>query len=387
VALSHLIGTGLAALALAGSAYMLLAAVLVGRYRTRAFPPLVSAPGVTLLKPLHGAEPRLDDNLGAAVRQEYPGPVQTIFGVARTSDPALAAVARLRRDHPGHDIALVVDPARHGSNAKVSNLMNMAAHARHEVIVLADSDMGVPPSHLARVVAELQRPGVGAVTCLYHGRGDAGFWSRFAAAGISWQFLPGVVVGRALGLAQPCMGATIALRAETLAAIGGFGSLADTLADDHALGVAVAATGRRLAVPPMLLAHGSAEASPGELARRELRANATVREIEPAGFAGSLITHPLPLALGALAVLGATPAAVATIAVAAVARLAVAIAVDRAAGARTAPLAWLPARDIVSFALFVASFFARSVDWRGARLTLLGRGEVADAAAVLEPAR
>jgi len=387
VALSHLIGTGLAALALAGSAYMLLAAVLVGRYRTRAFPPLVSAPGVTLLKPLHGAEPRLDDNLGAAVRQEYPGPVQTIFGVARTSDPALAAVARLRRDHPGHDIALVVDPARHGSNAKVSNLMNMAAHARHEVIVLADSDMGVPPSHLARVVAELQRPGVGAVTCLYHGRGDAGFWSRFAAAGISWQFLPGVVVGRALGLAQPCMGATIALRAETLAAIGGFGSLADTLADDHALGVAVAATGRRLAAPPMLLAHGSAEASPGELARRELRANATVREIEPAGFAGSLITHPLPLALGALAVLGATPAAVATIAVAAVARLAVAIAVDRAAGARTAPLAWLPARDIVSFALFVASFFARSVDWRGARLTLLGRGEVADAAAVLEPAR
>ena len=387
MALSHLIGTGLAALALAGSAYMLLAAVLVGRYRTRAFPPLVSAPGVTLLKPLHGAEPRLDDNLGAAVRQEYPGPVQTIFGVARTSDPALAAVARLRRDHPGHVIALVVDPARHGSNAKVSNLMNMAAHARHEVIVLADSDMGVPPSHLARVVAELQRPGVGAVTCLYHGRGDAGFWSRFAAAGISWQFLPGVVVGRALGLAQPCMGATIALRAETLAAIGGFGSLADTLADDHALGVAVAATGRRLAVPPMLLAHGSAEASPGELARRELRANATVREIEPAGFAGSLITHPLPLALGALAVLGATPAAVATIAVAAVARLAVAIAVDRAAGARTAPLAWLPARDIVSFALFVASFFARSVDWRGARLTLLGRGEVADAAAVLEPAR
>lgn len=387
MALSHLIGTGLAALALAGSAYMLLAAVLVGRYRTRAFPPLVSAPGVTLLKPLHGAEPRLDDNLGAAVRQEYPGPVQTIFGVARTSDPALAAVARLRRDHPGHDIALVVDPARHGSNAKVSNLMNMAAHARHEVIVLADSDMGVPPSHLARVVAELQRPGVGAVTCLYHGRGDAGFWSRFAAAGISWQFLPGVVVGRALGLAQPCMGATIALRAETLAAIGGFGSLADTLADDHALGVAVAATGRRLAAPPMLLAHGSAEASPGELARRELRANATVREIEPAGFAGSLITHPLPLALGALAVLGATPAAVATIAVAAVARLAVAIAVDRAAGARTAPLAWLPARDIVSFALFVASFFARSVDWRGARLTLLGRGEVADAAAVLEPAR
>lgn len=384
VSVAHILGEMLAVLALAGSAYMLLAAILVGRYRTRPVPVLAHAPGVTLLKPLHGAEPRLDDNLGAALRQDYPGSVQTIFGVSRSGDPALAAVARLRRAHPGHDIAVVVDPARHGSNAKVSNLMNMAAHARHDVIVLADSDMGVPPSHLARVVAELEQPGVGAVTCLYHGRGDAGFWSRFAAAGISWQFLPGVVVGRALGLAQPCMGATIALRAETLQAIGGFGSLADTLADDHALGAAVAATGRRVGAPPILLAHGSAEASLGELARRELRANATVREIEPAGFAGSLLTYPLPLALGALAFLGATPLALGVAAVATVARFAVALSADHAAGARTAPLAWLPARDLASFGLFVASFFVRSVDWRGARLTLLGEGAIADA--IMEPA-
>lgn len=372
-------GTVLATLALAGAAYMALAAVLVGRYRTRALPMLARAPGVTLLKPLHGDEPRLEANLTASLRQAYPGPVQTIFGVSRAGDPALAAVARLRREHPGADVAVVVDPMRHGSNAKVSNLINMAAHARHEVIVLTDSDMGVPPSHLARVVAELDQPGVGAVTCLYHGRGDAGFWSRFAAAGISWQFLPGVVVGRALGLAQPCMGATIALRVETLDAIGGFGSLADTLADDHALGAAVARTGRRVAAPPMLLAHGSAEVSLGELARRELRANATVREIEPAGFVGSLITHPLPLALLAMALLGGTPLALIALFAALTARVALALAADDAAGARTAPLAWLPARDITSFALFVASFFVRVVDWRGARLTLLGEGAIADA--------
>ncbi len=383
--LTHGIGIALAALALAGAAYMLLAALLVGGYRTRERPTLTRAPGVTLLKPLHGHEPRLDDNLNAAIAQEYPGPVQTIFGVSRAGDPALAAVARLRHANPRHDIAVVVDGTRHGSNAKVSNLANMAAHARHEVIVLADSDMGVPPSHLARVVAELERPGVGAVTCLYYGRGDAGFWSRFAAAGISWQFLPGVVVGRALGLAKPCMGATIALRAETLDAVGGFGALADTLADDHALGVAVAAKGWRLAAPPMLLAHGSAERSAGEMMQREVRANATVREIEPIGFAGSLLTYPLPLALGALAALGTTPVALATVAAATVARFAVAIAADHAAGARTAPLAWLPARDIVSFGLFVASFFARSVDWRGARLTLIGHGAIATA--VPEPAQ
>lgn len=382
--MAHLIGTALAVLALAGAAYMALAAVLVGRYRARAEPELAHAPGVTLLKPLHGDEPRLDDNLTAALRQAYPGPVQTIFGVARAGDPALRAVARLRRAHPEADVSVVVDPMRHGSNAKVSNLINMAAHARHEVIVLADSDMGVPSSHIMRVVAELQQPGVGAVTCLYHGRGDRGFWSRFAAAGISWQFLPGVVVGRALGFAQPCMGATIALRAETLHAIGGFGALADTLADDHALGAAVARTGRRVAAPRMLLAHGSAESSLGELVHRELRANATVREIEPVGFAGSLVTHPLPLALIALALLGSTPFALVALAAALLSRLSLALAADDAAGARTAPIAWLPARDIVSFGLFVASFFVRVVNWRGARLTLLGRGAIANA--ILEPA-
>ncbi len=375
--LANMIGEALAALAFAGAAYMLLAAALVSRYRTRPVPELGRAPGVTLLKPLHGDEPRLEDNLRAALRQDYPGPVQTIFGVARAGDPALAAVARLRLAHPGADIAVVIDPARHGSNAKVSNLMNMGVHARHGVIVLADSDMGVPASHLSRVVAELERPGVGAVTCLYHGRGDAGFWSRFAAAGISWQFLPGVVVGRALGLAEPCMGATIALRAETLAAAGGFGALVDTLADDHALGAAVAAAGGRIAAPAMLIAHGSAERSLGEMARRELRANATVREIEPGGFAGSLITYPLPLALLAMAFLGTGPLALGAVGAALIGRFAAAIAADRAAGARTAPLIWLPLRDCVSFGLFVGSFFVRRVDWRGARLTLLHSGTIA----------
>ena len=154
---------------------------------------------------------------------------------------------------------------------------------------------------------------------------------------------------------------------------------ADTLADDHALGVAVAAKGWRLSAPPMLLAHGSAEGSAGEMARRELRANVTVREIEPAGFAGSVLTYPLPLALLAMALLGVGPLGVGVAAAALVSRMAVALAVDRAAGERTAPLVWLPARDIVSFVLFAGSFFARSVDWRGARHTLLHSGMIAPA--------
>lgn len=374
---AEIIGTALATIAFAGAAYMVLAAVLVGRYRTNAAPRLLATPPVTVLKPLYGPEPCLRENLAATLAQDYAGPVQTIFGVARGGDPALSAVAAARLCVPSRAVDVVVDAARHGSNAKVGNLLNMAARARHGVIVMADSDMGVPPSHLSHVVAELQRPGVGAVTCLYRGRGDRGFWSRLAAAGISWQFLPGVVVGRALGLAEPCMGATIALRSETLAAMGGFGAFADTLADDHAIGAAVRAQGLTISAPRMLLAHGSAEQDLGELARRELRANATVRDIEPLGFVGSLITHPLPLALLALACNGAHSLALGALLVALAARVALVLAVNRAAGARTAPLFWLPLRDLLSFVLFAAAFFVREVDWRGARLNILGGGLIA----------
>lgn len=376
----EVLGGALAALALAGSAYMALAAALVGRYRARGPARLAGAPGVTLLKPLHGDEPRLADNLRAAVAQDYPGPVDAVFGVAREDDPALASVARLRAAMPGASVRVVVDATRHGRNAKVSNLINMAREARQPVVVLVDSDMGVPAGHLAAVVAELERPGVGAVTCLYHGRGDAGGWSRFAAAGISWQFLPGVVVARALGIAEPCMGATIALRAETLARVGGLEALADTLADDHALGVAVARVGLRIAAPPLLLAHGSAERNLAELVRREVRANVTVREIAPAGYAGSVLTYPVPLALLALALAGPTGWALGVLGVALAGRCAVALAADRAAGARTAPLVWLPARDIASFLLYGAAFFVRRVSWRGEGLDLAARGLIAPVA-------
>src|SRR5262245_66467931 len=111
----------------------------------------------------------------------------------------------------------------------------MAPLARIDVIGLSDSDIEVGPTYLADVIAELQRPGVGAVTCLYHGIAGEGIWSRLSAMSINTYFLSNVVVGRSLGLAQPCFGATIALRRETLDEIGSFDAFADCLADDFAM--------------------------------------------------------------------------------------------------------------------------------------------------------
>ena len=369
-----LLGWFLLGLAAIGAVYMIVAGILFGRLTIPGTLPPPSTTPVTILKPLYGPEPRLVENLATFLAQDHGGPVQLLCGVGRADDPAIRAVAALRAAHPHATIDLVVDPTRRGSNAKVGNLVNMIPHALHDVLILSDSDIAVPPDYMSRVLAALDTPGVGAVTCLYRGRGDAGYWSRLAAAGPSWQFLAGLSVGIAGGLAQPCMGSTIALRRETLAAIGGFAAFADVLADDHAIGQAVGALGQRVAVPPLLLIHAHDDPTLRAVWRHELRWAATVRGLAPAGHAGSIVTYPLPLALlGAIAHpiagLGVALAALAT-------RLAFAGRVDARAGAPTAPFWLLPVRDMLSFAVFLASFFVRSVDWRGTSLRMAPRGTI-----------
>lgn len=373
----HGLGWVLLVLAAVGTVYLLVAAHTFRGFMARSRPVAPSDAAVTLLKPLHGDEPRLLENLETFLAQEHRGPVQLLCGVARADDPAVTTVDRLRARHPHADIALVIDPRIHGSNRKVSNLVNMAPHIRHPVIVLSDSDMAVPRDYLARIIAALDEEGVGGVTCLYHGRGDTGFWSRMVAAMVSWQFLPGVVFGYAKGLAQPCMGSTIALRHDLLQAQGGFAALNDILADDYALGEMIHAAGLNIAVPPMLVTHAGTERNFSEAWAHELRWSATVRGITPAGHAGAVIAMPFPMAVLALAcgVPWVAGGAMALLALAA--RLVLALQVDSATGGRCASHALLPLREMLTFCVFIATYFTRSVDWRGAQLTLEGDGRIA----------
>ncbi|MFT4025321.1 MAG: bacteriohopanetetrol glucosamine biosynthesis glycosyltransferase HpnI [Novosphingobium sp.] len=323
---------------------------------------------VTILKPLHGDEPRLKDNLATFLAQDRAGPVQLLCGIGSPEDPARGAVDALRAEHPEADIALVCDTARHGSNGKVGNLVNMMREARHPVLVLSDSDMSVGPDYLATLLATLAGPGVGAATCFYRGRGDAGFWSGISAGIISHVSLPDMVVGYTTGLARPCMGSTIALTRETLDKIGGFARFADTLADDHAIGAAVAQLGLKVEIPPLLLTHACTEASFAALWRQKLRWAATIRGLQPWGYLGSVVTRPLPLALFAAAFMPATGFVLMLAALAV--RSAVAFRVDRIAGTRAVALWSLPLVDLVDFLVFAASFTVRRIDWRGTRLTI-----------------
>lgn len=356
-------------LALAGCVYGLCAAILAGRFARRIparLPDDAVLPSVTLLKPLCGVEPNLYDNLETFCRQDYAGPVQIIFGVQSPVDPAIAVVRRLSAAYPALRLDLVVDARQHGANRKVSNLINMSSGIAHDVVVLADSDMVVQPGYLARVVAELGQPGVGGVTCLYHGvPASRSIWAHLSALAIDVQFLPNVVMGTSLGLARPCFGSTIAFTAEALAEIGGFERFRDDLADDYAIGEALRANGAMVSIPTFTVGHTCVDTDLAGLWCHELRWNRTIRNVDPAGYAGSIVTHAFPLALIGALIPGAGQVALGVAAMALACRIVLCVRLERAFGLPSHPYWLLPIRDILSFANFSWSFVSGAVTWKG----------------------
>jgi len=281
---------------------------------------------------------------------------------------------RLIAARPGRDLALHVTAAIPGANPKVANLIGLQTHVHHDIVLLSDSDIRVAPDYLARVVAALAQPGVGAVTCLYRGDARAGIASSVAAMAIDYHFLPGVCAGLALRLARPCFGSTIVLRRETLARIGGFEAFVHELADDYAIGEAVRATGARVALPPLVVAHACTERRFADLWSHELRWARTLRAASPLGYAGLVVTHPLPFALLFAAFSGFDPFAWIVVDAAIACRLLLMLAVDRSFPGQPRGRWLLPLRDLLSFAVFLASFFVGKVSWRGRRYRVLADG-------------
>src|SRR5262245_2268946 len=362
--------------AAAGCVYLVAATILVGRsVRRPAQSHATVAPGVTILKPLYGNEPGLFENLSSFCTQHYPGRVQIVFGVQDPSDPAIAVVRRLQDAQNARDLELVVEAKAHGLNRKVSSLVNMQSRIEQDIVVVADSDIRVNSDYLAEVVAALDQPGVNAVTCLYHGVPVAGIWSNFSALAINAPFLPSVVVGVAVGLARPCFGSTLALRYQTLVEIGGFMPFVDQLADDYAMGEALRASGGAVAMPPFSVAHMCADSSLRDFWRHQLRWARTIKNIDPVGYAGSVVAHPLPWALIAM-LLGAFSTTLLPAVAIAVTSIVARVTLLRKV-ARTYALPsqayWLaPACDLLSFVLFVESFFGRRVSWKGYRYLTVG---------------
>lgn len=359
--------------AVLGCLYTVVATVLVIRFGRRRLVNLETREPVTLLKPLCGEEPRLLARLSPFCAQAYDAPIQVVFGAQDRADRAIGVVEALKVKFPNVNIDLKVDGRPHGSNRKVSNLANMTTLARHDVLVLSDSDIEVGPDYLDGVVASLQTPGVGAVTCLYHGvPGSQGLWPQIGSLSTNTQFLPNAVVAMTFGLARPCFGATIALRRETLNHIGGFPALADCLADDYELGEAVRASGQDVVVAPGSVGHGCFFGTASELLLHQIRSAKTIKGIDPVGYIGSVITNPFPLAL--IGLIDGAAHGVLAVAAAIICRSILCLAVEKVYCLPRQPYWLMPLRDVLEFAVYISSFFGGKVSWKGYRYRVMSDG-------------
>ena len=338
---------------------------LLGRFRRRADRSAGALPPITVLKPLYGDEAMLEPALASFFTQDYPA-FQIVFGVQNPGDPALRVVERLRARYPHVDAEIVIDGRRHGTNGKVGNLINMMRAARHETLVISDSDIHAPPATLRAVAETLAEPGVGLATALYTGMPASGVLSsQLGAAYINQDFLPGALMARAMGR-QDCLGAIMALTRTTLDRIGGLEALADHVADDALLGKLVRAQGLEVGLIRAIPATTVPETQLAALFHHELRWARTVKSVAPAGFALSSVQFPL--FWGLLMLVSADDAVRAWLAFGAIWLLRGAFAAIRhrllPRSARL-PMWALPLRDLLSIAVILASYRSNRVDWRG----------------------
>jgi ceramide glucosyltransferase len=359
---------GLVSLSLA-AAYAVLTVVAVLVWRLRRGPDgSRSRPPVTVLKPLCGAEPGLHEHLRSFCRQNYPE-FQLVFGVRDAADPACTVVKRLAAEFPSIPIELVINPQLHGNNLKISNLINMLPYARHDMLVMADSDAFVGTDYLATVTAPLLDHEVGLVTCIYRGTPTTGIWSRLGAMYINEWYVPSVLLAWLFGHQGYVSGQTVCLRRDTLHAIGGLRELANHLADDHRLGELVRGLGLRIVLSPYVVDGEHHEPNFNSLTRHELRWMRTIRVLRPRSFRLMFLTFSLPLAVFGIAAAGLESSSMTAwvlFGITVLARLVLHF-VHRLRDER-APMSdlWLlPARDLLICWVWCRSFFTSHVTWRG----------------------
>jgi ceramide glucosyltransferase len=375
------------AMAVVGMGYFF-AALLAARVflAQRRGGPIGFAPGVSILKSLKGLDPGMMDAFRSHCRQIYAGEYELLFGVASLDDPAAGAVEELQREFPEHAIALIECPLRLGMNGKVSTLAQMASYARHEFLLINDSDITVSPHYLERVMGcfapvataggrmGATRPPVGLVTALYRGKSHGTLPSRLEALGIATDFQPSVLLARWIeGGLRYGLGSTLAVSREALERIGGFASLMDHLADDYELGARIFQAGYGVALSGEVVETSVPAYTWSGFCDHQLRWYRTVRDARPWGYAGLVFTYGFGWAVLNVVASGMSPLSLWLLGLSFFLRLALAMTVG--AGVlgdhQVLPSLWLlPVRDVVAMGLWVAGFAGNTIVWRGERFVV-----------------
>ncbi len=335
--------------------------------------PTHALPPISILKPLKGTDPQMYESFRSHCLQDYPE-FEIIFGVTDPNDPAIESVTKLQREFPNRRIQLVVSPKILGANVKVSNLAQMLAEARHDYLIVNDSDIRVEPDYLGRVTAPLANSRAGMVTCLYRGVAGATLGSRLEALGISTDFCASVLAARQVeGGIRFGLGSTLAFRRSELEKIGGFISFVDYLADDYELGRRIAGLGLSVRLSEVVVETYLPSYTLRDFFAHQLRWARGVRDARMGGYFGLVFTFGLMWALLASVGSGGAFWASCALAVTLVLRFAVALLVGRMVleDRRVVKNAWLiPLRDLLAVVVWIASLGGHTVTWRGDRFRL-----------------
>jgi len=283
----------LAAAILPSLCYLLIIFAARSFFRRHNAAPGDFTPPVSVLKPVRGLDPEAYENFASFCRQDYPQ-YEILFAVTNEQDAAIPVIRKLIADFPGLPIRLLVTPEKIGSNDKVNKLCGLARAARHNFLVLSDADIRVGPGYLRSVAAPFRDPQVGVVTSMFTGIPVRSLWPELEAISLSTDFMPAVLMARQLEGVHFALGATVAIRREGLAEIGGFEALADEAADDYELGRRTAARGHRVELVDASVKTWCSLQSLREFFIQRLRWAIMARQARPLGYVGYIFAQGLP---------------------------------------------------------------------------------------------
>ncbi|MGZ4812138.1 MAG: bacteriohopanetetrol glucosamine biosynthesis glycosyltransferase HpnI [Terriglobales bacterium] len=355
--------------------FLVLVMVAALRFRARAriagaaSPRLVDeeCPPASIIKPVFGLEPMLEQNLESIFQQDYPK-FELIFGARTPEDPAIAVINSLRRRYPNVKVRCVYSGEPIWPNPRVYSEHKMIAAAEHDIVVIGDSDVRVPRDYLRNIVEPLRDPQVGLVTCIYRGKPSGGLWSRLEAAGFSVELTSGVLAADLLEGMKFALGPTTATRKDVLARIGGIRVLADYHSDDYEIGRRIDAAGYRVVLSHVVIDHITLNRA---MISRQIRWMRSTRFSRPAGHIGNGLTFATPFALLGFIVAAAWgywPLALTLLGWGLANRWLQALVVGW--GVVHDPevpryLLFYPVRDLLGFFFWLASFTGRNFTWRG----------------------
>lgn len=364
---------------LGGTVFSLLSLLAVIRFRRRENVTATAPfPRVSILKPVHGLEKNLRQNLRSACLQDYPT-FEVVFSVQRKDDPALEILRAIAREFGPQRVQVIVEEKKPGSNGKINNMAGGLPHARYEVIVISDSDVKLPPDYLQAIVKPLANPAIGFVCTPFKAVHAERWFERLELLSLNADFMPSVAFAYETGASLFCLGASIALRRETIEQIGGIESLADYLVEDYEMGRRIVERGQRGFLTTPIVETMVDLKTPAQWWSHQVYWDQNTRAARPWGFFCTILIRAIPFAL-LLALL--TPASATGWLILALtvfvrlcsAGLIMRYGLDDHEGLHA--LALLPLRDVAGLVSWILAFLRRTTTWRGSQFVLTRDGRL-----------